>query len=215
MTKRNFSDCDFEGYFDDDMQQTKKVRHVMVPDDNILIYSRGYDIHFSDGINKMSIQLLIREIDRVIERHNKEFKKKPATITLTIDSPGGSVTSVLKFVDHMNIVKKKHPYITFQSVITGLAASAGTVMALTAHTRCMTEHAYAMIHELSSGNSGQYTHFMSYSQFLTQMHEKLVDLYVKATGKSKKQIEEWLNSETWCSAEEYKQMGFITHIIGE
>jgi len=86
-------------------------------------------------------------------------------------------------------------------------------MALCAHKRCMTTHAYAMIHELSSGNSGKYTYLTSHMEYLNKLHEKLVKFYVDATGKSRIEIEGLMKNETWFGAEEYKEMGFVSEII--
>lgn len=195
-----------------DQSLSKKTNHNESIE-NIKIYSVDNEIHFSDGINKISIQYVIREIQKIIDTHKKKNKDKKLVITYTIDSPGGSVLSVLKFVDFINIVKKKYKFVEFVSVITGLAASAGTIMALSADTRKMTKNAYAMIHELSSGNSGQYSHLASHMIFLNQLHENLLSFYIDATGKTKEEFENWLIKEKWCSAKEYKEMGLISEII--
>ena len=40
-----------------------------------------------------------------------------------------------------------------------------------------------------------------------------VKIYVDATGKPQSEIENLMKNETWFSAEEYKNMGFVTEII--
>ena len=85
-------------------------------------------------------------------------------------------------------------------------------MALTAHKRLMTASAYAMVHELSSGNSGKFTFLSSHMDFVNQLHSKLVNIYVDATGKPKDEIEKLMKNETWFSAEEYKRLGFVDEI---
>jgi ATP-dependent protease ClpP protease subunit len=99
------------------------------------------------------------------------------------------------------------------SIITGLAASAGTIMALVADKRLMTHNAYAMIHELSSGNNGKYTFLSSHMIFIDQLHNKLVEFYINTTNKTRDEIENLMKNETWFNAEEYKEIGFITEII--
>jgi ATP-dependent protease ClpP protease subunit len=190
---------------------TNKVE--VLQSENVYIYSIGNEIHFSSPITLESIQKIIMEIQKIIITHLKKSKNEKLVISITIDSPGGSVLSVLKYVDFINIVKKKYKNIEFVSIITGLAASAGTIMALCAHKCYMTSNAYAMIHELSSGNAGTFTFLTSHMEFINKLHDKLVAIYVIATGKNKTEIENLMKNETWFSAEEYKKIGFVSEII--
>ena len=159
-------------------------KRIMEVDDE-LIYSVGTEVHFTAEINADTIETVIKEITKVINDkkdgyHNKDDK---LTITYIVDSPGGSVTSILKFVDFIRMVKEKYEYIEFVSIATGLVASAGTIMCIVADKRYITKNAHAMIHELSSGNMGKYTHLMSYAEFITQLHDKLLDIYLERCNK--------------------------------
>jgi ATP-dependent protease ClpP protease subunit len=177
------------------------------------IYKSGNEIHFSTGIDTNSIQRIIKEIQDLINEHQKTKKGQKLTISYTIDSPGGSVLSVLKFVDFINVLKKKYPFIEFVSIITGLAASAGTIMALTGHKRLMTKNAYAMIHELSGVRSGTYTHMKSQMILVDDMHNRLTDMYLQVMDRTKEEVEQLLKNETWMTAEQYKEIGLVTEVI--
>jgi ATP-dependent protease ClpP protease subunit len=181
-----------------------------------MIYSIDNEVHFTADINKDTIEKLIRKITKIInnnkDKYNSKSKEK-LKISYIVDSPGGSVTSVLKFVDFIRLVKKKYPFIEFTSVATGMVASAGTVMCIIADKRLMTQNAFAMIHELSSGNSGKYSHFMSYANFLSVMHETLTNIYLSKTNKTKEELEQLLNAETWFSAKEYMKHGFVEELV--
>jgi ATP-dependent protease ClpP protease subunit len=182
--------------------------------ENDMIYSSGTQIYFTSGIDKNSISLIIKEITKII--HNKENDKHitdgKLTISYIVDSPGGCVTSVLKFVDFLNIIRKKYPHVEFVSIGTGLIASAGTIMCAVADKRYMTSNAYAMIHELSSGNAGKFTHLVSYTKYLTQMHDKLVNIYLEKSKMTQQDIESLLKDETWFNADEYLSKGLIDGI---
>jgi ATP-dependent protease ClpP protease subunit len=187
--------------------------------DEKFVYTIGNEIHFTANINKISIQEIIKQITNLIHDHKKKSngfdndgEHDKLNIVYIVDSPGGSVTSILKFVDFINVAKKKYPFVEFTSIITGLVASAGTIMAIVADKRYMTKNAHAMVHELSSGNSGKYTEFRSYVKFLDQLHDKLVNIYCDRTKKSRQEIEELLKNETWFSAEDYMKFGFIDEI---
>jgi len=181
---------------------------------DILIYTIGdNEIHFAAGINKITIELLIKEFSDVISKYYKTNDEDDEfTITYVVDSPGGSVTSVLKFIDFLNITKKKYKNIKFESIISGLAASAGTIMSVVADKRYMTKNASAMIHELSSGNMGRFTQLVSYTKYLQQLHDSLVNAYLPKCNLTKEQLEELLKNDTWYSPEEYLAHGFIDEI---
>lgn len=184
----------------------------MINDD--LIYSIGKEIHFTAGVNQNTIEKIIKLMTKIIHDHEAKHKndKKKMNITMVIDSPGGSVHSVLKFVDFIKMAKKKYPHITFTSIATGFVASAGTIMCVVADKRLITPHAHAMIHELSSGNTGKYTHMMSYTKHLTDLHNVLLDLYMKVSKVPRNEMEVLLNTESWYSAEEYKKLGLVDDI---
>jgi ATP-dependent protease ClpP protease subunit len=185
-------------------------------DDDSLIYSIGTQVHFTAEINNDTIEALIKEITKVVNENLPKFgaTDEKVTITYIVDSPGGSVTSVLKFVDFISMVKNKHKHIEFASIITGLAASAGTIMCVIADRKYMTKHAFAMIHELSSGNAGGYTKLLSYSKFIESMHNKLTSIYLNNCKLDKEKLEDLLMRETWFDANQYMELGFIEDIKG-
>lgn len=185
---------------------------------NPLIYSIGNEIHFSTGINKETIEYVIRLITEIIHNNKDNYKKykegdKKLEIVYIIDSPGGCVSSILKFCDFIKRINEKYPFVEFTSVITGLAASAGTTMATVAHKRQMTSHAHAMIHELASGMSGSYTQLNSYGQYLKKLHNELADIYMQKCKTKRKRILKLLKNETWMNAEEYLKIGLVDEII--
>lgn len=183
------------------------------PNTDNVIYTIGNEIHFSCGIDKNSIQEIIRQMTELIHEHKKKAdENEKLTITYIVDSPGGAVTSILKFVDFIELVKKKYPFVEFVSIISGMVASAGTIMAVVADKRYMTKNAHAMIHELSAGNSSKLTFLRSYMDYLNLLHDKLVDIYEAKSGLPRNSIEELLKAETWFSAEQYLDNGFIDGI---
>jgi ATP-dependent protease ClpP protease subunit len=180
------------------------------------IFVIGNEIHFSCGIDKDTIQDIINKMCVLIDDHKNKFKNgdpEDLVITYIVDSPGGSVTSVLKFVDYLNIVRKQHPFVKFHSIVSGMSASAGTIMAIVADKRSITKHAHAMIHELSAGRQSKYTELRSYMNFLDKLHNTLIDIYSQVTKKSREELDVLLRGEPWYSAEEYKKLGFVEEVI--
>lgn len=200
-------------YYDEIYQDEMPKRHkINTFDDTNQVYTIGTEIHFTCGINRETIQEIIRQMSELIYEHKKKKGDEKLTITYIVDSPGGAVTSVLKFVDFINIIKKKYDFVEFVSIISGMAASAGTVMAIAADKRYITYCAHAMIHELSTSNSSKYTEFISYAEYLKKLHNRLVDIYCDKTGKKRQEIEDLLRQETWFSAKQYLKHGFVDEI---
>lgn len=179
-----------------------------------LIYSIDNEIYFTGSINKNTIAVIIKKITEIInDKKDEHFdEEKKLSICYIVDSPGGCVTSVLKFVDFLNIIRSKYNYIEFISIGTGLIASAGTIMCAVADKRYITSNSYAMIHELSSGNIGKFTHLVSHTKYLQQMHDKLVDIYLTKSKMDKEQIEKLLKNESWFNANEYLEKGLVDEI---
>lgn len=197
-------------------QAPKKRRVVDLTSNHPMIYSINSEVHFSTLINKETIEEMIKEISTIISANKKkcETGTEKLEITYVVDSPGGCVLSVFKFVDFVKKVKKDYPNIVFKSVITGLVASAGTIMCAVADTRQMMPRAYAMIHELSSGNSGKYTHLISHTDFIKQLHETIVDIYMDhKCKKTRDELENLLKNETWYNATDYLKAGFVDEIL--
>lgn len=180
-----------------------------------LIYTFGKEVHFSAGIDKLTIEILIKHISAVINAYVEEYTSRGDTLEITyvVDSPGGSCLSVLKFVDFINLTKSKHSNIKFKSVISGLAASAGTIMACVADERLMTANAKSMIHDLSGNNGGSYTQMMSQVEFIKDLNDSLVNIYAKKCNKTKEELGELLKTNKWFNAEQYLEYGFVDGII--
>lgn len=180
-----------------------------------LIYTYGKTIHFSSDIKKITIEIIIKQIYAIIEEFytSSESKDEDLLITYVVDSPGGSVTSILKFVDFLNMARKNYPRLKFKSIISGLAASAGTIMACVADERQMTKNAKAMIHDLASQNGGSYTQIMAHSDFLKDLNNALIDIYVSKSNKSKDELTELLKTNKWFNSNEYLDYGFVDVIV--
>jgi len=177
------------------------------------LYRSYNEIWFSCSVTNESINTLIKLMYEVL--HDEKLSayresSKEIEIVLHIDSPGGSVNSLFKFVDFVKLLKKKN--IKLRTIINGRAASAATLMAIVGDVREITPHSHTMIHELSAVNHGYYTHMKSYSKHLDHCHAQIIDIYKKHIVDNKADIENLLLKETWLSAEEYLELGFVDKI---
>lgn len=217
--KRRYEDDDYPDYDEPVGTITKKIK--LFKDVNKMIYSIKNEVHFTDTITNQTIENVIKIVTKLINKNSSKYEgvdvNDPATekcnIVFVIDSPGGSVSAILKFVDFIRMTKEKYPWLEYTSVVTGTVCSAGTIFAISCDHRFMTKHSKYMVHELSTGRSGKYTHLQSYMDHVIDLHNTLVDIYFEKCNKTRQEIEILLGKETWYNSEQCLANGFIDKII--
>jgi ATP-dependent protease ClpP protease subunit len=218
------------------MQSGNDIKMIKFPDKNEkCIFTAGdNEIHFNTCVDIETITRLKCLISKIIDKNKKklvkydEFGNVPSdrakdpvvTITYVVNSPGGSVHDVLDFVDYIGELRATFYNIRFTSIITGLVASAGTIMCVIADKRKMTRFAFAMIHELSTGMARtNYTRIMTHAEFIRNLHNALVIIYQESRMiplndvEKTRELERMLIEEKWMRSDEYKNHGFVDEII--
>lgn len=128
-------------------------------------------------------------------------------LTVRINSPGGVVTEGLAI---FNALKRHKGGVVVQ--IDALAASMATYIALAGAPIRMAENAYFMIHNVTGGAWGTPDEMRRAADVAEKMQKGIVAAYVAKTGKSVEEIEEKMDEETWFTAEEALDFGFIDEI---
>jgi ATP-dependent Clp endopeptidase proteolytic subunit ClpP len=137
-----------------------------------------------------------------------ELKKHTGKkLTVRINSPGGVVTEGLAI---FNALKRHKGGVIVQ--IDALAASMATYIALAGAPIRMAENAYFMIHNVTGGAWGTPDEMRRAADVAEKMQKGIVAAYVAKTGKTVEEIEEKMDEETWFTAEEAKDFGFIDEI---
>ncbi len=95
--------------------------------------------------------------------------------------------------------------------ITGLAASAASVIACASHCD-ISPTGMIMIHNVSSYASGDYNTMQKESEILKLCNESICNAYVLKTGMDKNTLLELMNKETWLTAEQAVDMKFVDSI---
>lgn len=133
-------------------------------------------------------------------------------ILFVINSPGGSVDSGFAIWDQIKMITS--PVTT---IVTGLAASMGSILSLCAapKRRFATPYARIMIHQPMIGGTiqGQATDLEIQAKEMLKTRKTLVKLYVNATGKDEQTIERAIDRDTWLSAQEAIEFGLLDGII--
>ncbi|MDA1008032.1 MAG: ATP-dependent Clp protease proteolytic subunit [Planctomycetota bacterium] len=135
-----------------------------------------------------------------------------ASISIYVNSPGGSVTAGLAIVDTMNFVP-----CTVSTHIIGQAASMGSVIACsgTKGHRFALPHSENLMHQPLLGGvlEGQATDLEIEARHILRMREQLYNIYARQTGKSFDAISKTCERNTWLTAEEMLGYGLIDKVV--
>lgn len=129
-------------------------------------------------------------------------------IHLHINSPGGSVFDARAI---QTALAQHSAKIVVH--IDGMAASAVTYIAVTQDEVRMSEGALFMIHNAWTITWGNAEDLMEAAALLEKIDTTIVTDYKNKTGKDEKQLREWMKAETWFSADEALEAGFIDSIF--
>ncbi|PTY38558.1 peptidase S14 [Saccharospirillum sp. MSK14-1] len=132
------------------------------------------------------------------------------TIHLRINSPGGDVFEARA----MQVALKQHSA-KIIAHIDGLAASAATYVALGANEVEMADGAFFMIHNAWTLGMGNANDFIELADMLSKVDDSIAKDYQRKTGVENQQIKQWMDSETWFTAAEAKEHGFIDRVFEE
>lgn len=133
------------------------------------------------------------------------IKAKPdgERLTVLINSGGGSVFA------GSEIYTLLHGRDDVDIVIQSLAGSAASVIAMANHSE-ISPVAMIMIHNVSMfGAAGDYHDMQKNAEILKRMNEALAAAYVDKTGKSEDEILKLMDRETWLTANQAVEMGFV------
>lgn len=134
-------------------------------------------------------------------------KPENEKLTVLVNSGGGSVMAGQEI--YSLLCGRSDVEIKVQS----LAGSAASVIAMANHCE-ISPVAMIMIHNVSmSGASGDYHDMQKNAEILRQMNAALASAYVSKTGRSQEEILKLMDRETWLTANQALEMGFVDGII--
>lgn len=125
-----------------------------------------------------------------------------------INSNGGSIVQGLRLFD--KIKENMYPVTT---IVNGMAASMGIILAVAGSKKQATKHSVLMIHSLSAGASGKYRELMDYAKFWTQLQDVLSKIIVDNTKAKKEDVDDLMQGESFILATDALQMGLIDEIV--
>lgn len=132
------------------------------------------------------------------------------SINLSINSPGGSVFDGLAIYNSLRGMGKP-----VNVTILGIAASMASVVAMAGTTISMPSNAMVMVHNAISGMYGDAEDLRDQADVLDKIDNSIVGIYVARTGKSEEDVRALMANDTFMSAAEALDAGFITAMTDE
>lgn len=131
-------------------------------------------------------------------------------LDIYINSPGGSVFDGIAIY---NQIKR----FTGEKVIhiDGIAASIASVIAMAGDKIKIASNGMFMIHDPWTMAAGTADDMRKMADSLDKVRETILTTYAAKTGRSLKEIGDWMTAETWMDAKESVEYGFATEIGDE
>jgi len=182
----------------------KKIKLIDDKIDEALLKARR--LFICDAVDNDSAKEIIRRLWYL------EITDPGKPILFIINSPGGSVDSGFAIWDQVKMISS--PVTT---LVTGLAASMGSILSLCASPgkRFATPFSRIMIHQpaIHAVVKGQATDLDIQAKEILKTRNILINLYVESTGKDFQTIEKAIDRDTWMSAQEAMEFGLLDRIV--
>lgn len=131
-------------------------------------------------------------------------------LTIHFNTPGGSVFEGKEVAAAI----KNFPGKTIANIVS-LCASAGTSIAVACSEVVMQKGAFFMIHNAQGAAFGDKTALRDTADLMEKVELTIVDDYTTKTGKLAEEVIAMMEAETWMTAAEALENGFIDRIAGE
>ena len=131
-------------------------------------------------------------------------------ISIYINSPGGSVYAGLAIYDTMQFIKPD-----VQTICCGIAMSMGALLLAggAKGKRMALPNAKIMIHQVSSGFSGQASDIEIHAREALSIRKKLDEILAFHTGQDLEKVSNDTDRDYFLSSEEAKEYGLIDRVI--
>jgi len=131
-------------------------------------------------------------------------------VYLYINSPGGEVSAGMAIYDTMQAIA---PDVV--TICTGMAASMGAVILSggTKGKRMILPHGMVMIHQPSSGVSGQASDIMIVAEHIRKMRGMLNEVLAENCDKELKLVEADTDRNYWMNAQEAVEYGIVDSVL--
>lgn len=150
------------------------------------IHRRGSHIYFYEEVNEvtqMILEIMIREaINEVLMEHAGEIWEGELSepVTIHLNSPGGYLSSGFALYDYIKTSK-----VPIACVVSGICASAATLIMLACPVRVMSPSSTFLMHQCSWGCWGDNRYMQDHAENAEKAMAKLRKIYLAETGIAK------------------------------
>jgi len=171
-------------------------------DDENVIKTLGTNIYFHAEVNRKNIFELIENLKKLeVELLKKQIELgddyRPH-IKIFIHSEGGDVYAGFSGMDHI-----KNSKVDITTIADGCCCSAATFLLLGGKRRLIQNHAYILIHQISSGGFwGKFEELKDEMECCKKLMEMVKDVYKEKTEIPDKKLKTLMKRDVYLSAEE-------------
>lgn len=137
-----------------------------------------------------------------------ELYAEQGPVTVVINSPGGDTIAASQIYTML----KDYPY-DVTAKITGIAASAASVVAMAGDKVCMSPTSMLMIHNPYTCAMGDSEDMRKAGQLLDEVKAGIINAYQIKTGLSRTRISHMMDDETWMNPIKAKELHFCDEIL--
>ena len=137
-----------------------------------------------------------------------ELAKISGNLTVWLNSPGGDVFAASQI---FTMLKNHKGKVTVK--IDGIAASAGSVVAMAGDEILISPSGMLMIHNPATLAMGNKTDLQKAIELLDEVKESIINAYEMKTHLSRAKIAKMMDEETWLNAKKALQTGFVDGIL--
>lgn len=179
-------------------QRNKTIWNIVKNDDKnaeLMLYGDIAESFWGDTISAKEVTEYLADLD--VEN-----------INVYINSNGGVVDTAIAI---NNALRRHKAKVTVN--IDGIAASAATLITCAGDTVKMPKNALFMVHNPLTIAMGDSDEMRKQADMLEKYKNSILETYLKKVNIDKEKLSELMDNETWLSAEEALEYGFIDEII--
>ena len=203
---------DFLYSYEDPELKTSDDDQAAEDDSKNIVSSVNNRLYFYSEVARSKILTLNKKIHSLnvylANQKNIMSLHESADIYLHINSFGGSVFAGMAAVDYI-----KGSKVPVKTIIDGCAASAATLMSVVAKERYINEHAFMLIHQLSSASWGKYEELKDDMENNDLLMDTIKQIYEEHTKIPKRELGKILKHDLWWDAKTCLKYGLVDDII--
>ena len=187
----------------------------------IAIENKSGKVKLNETVTPQSVQRIIEEVGRLFGAsavtNGADFgeimnsaENAVDVLVIEINSPGGSVFDGYTLFHEIKSLRDRG--VVVNAVITGMAASMGSVICMACDKVTIVPHGRLMIHDASATSGGNAEQLRKTADLLDGISQNIAEIYSEKTGKSIDEIRDLMKKETWMNADQSLENGFVDEI---